>query len=405
MVVATAAVPRQVIVHKGPSVKGTLLNGIVGTVEGGPGTRQASASRRGPSPTTATLGHTAPLRLNASAIPLGRQRHREGEQSVTVPHQPGSSGRATADDATSNTAQERFGRFWRDWEEQLGTDSPAPEFVPGQHGDCRLSARAVTAHDSVIADVRSDSLVGTNTSSPHKDEEQVVMHAVRQKSWRFARPRVGEYTVTAGHFMIQRSGPPTFEDARRTAATVLLLPASPLSHLIRDRLVVGPTSSAEMRLLLGQLRLVGQTAGDLAPAGELAARDALLELVKGVLRQQADGTEPHLGPALAQAAKDLADSHLADPDLSPAMLARELNVSVRTLHRAFTTAEESVSGYIRLRRLQQARAELLATENRPSVAELAARWQFADSSHFSRAFKSQYGHTPTEFANNPLGGS
>lgn len=317
---------------------------------------------------------------------------------MTVPDQAGSSGTVTADATTSNTVQERFGRFWRGWEEQLGTESPAPEFIPGRHDDFRISARAVTAHDSVIAEVRSDSLVGTNTSSPHNADEQVVIHAVRHNVWRFARPRVGERTVAAGHFMIQRSGPPTFEEARRTAAMVLLLPASPLSHLIRDRLIAGPTSSAEMRLLLGQLNLVGQTARDLTPAGALAARDALLELVKGVLRQQADGTEPHLGPALAQAARDLADSHLADPDLSPSMLARELNVSVRTLHRAFTTVEESVAGYIRLRRLEQARAELLTPAGRPSVAELAAHWQFADSSHFIRAFKIQYGHTPTEFA-------
>jgi hypothetical protein len=38
-----------------------------------------------------------------------------------------------------------------------------------------------------------------------------------------------------------------------------------------------------------------------------------------------------LPPALAQAAKDLADSRLADPEQSAVVLARELNVSVRTL--------------------------------------------------------------------------
>lgn len=317
---------------------------------------------------------------------------------MTVPDKARSSGTFTADATTSDTVQQRFGRFWRGWEEQLGTPSPAPEFVPRRDSDFRISARAVTAHDSVIADVRGDSLAGTNTSSPHKADEQVVLHAVRHNAWRFARLRVGEYTVAAGHFMIQRSGPPTFEEARQTTATVLLLPAFPLSHLIRDRLIAGSTASAEMRLLLGQLNLVRQTAHDLTPAGELAARDALVELVKGVLRQQADSTEPHLGPALTQAAKNLADNHLADPDLSPSMLARELNVSVRTLHRAFTTVEESVAGYIRLRRLEQARAELRSPAGRPSVAELAAHWQFADSSHFIRAFKRQYGHTPTEFA-------
>ncbi|MEU0936039.1 helix-turn-helix domain-containing protein [Embleya sp. NPDC005971] len=80
------------------------------------------------------------------------------------------------------------------------------------------------------------------------------------------------------------------------------------------------------------------------------------------------------------------------------MLARELGVSVRTLHRAFAAAEESAAGYIRHSRLEQARLELRTSTTRPSISELAAHWHFAGSSHFTRAFRSQYGQTPTEFA-------
>ena len=80
------------------------------------------------------------------------------------------------------------------------------------------------------------------------------------------------------------------------------------------------------------------------------------------------------------------------------MLARELNVSVRTLQRAFTTVGETVISYIRQRRLEEARLALTAPSGRVSVSELAAHWQFADSSHFIRTFKKQYGRTPTEYA-------
>jgi AraC-like DNA-binding protein len=52
-----------------------------------------------------------------------------------------------------------------------------------------------------------------------------------------------------------------------------------------------------------------------------------------------------------------------------------------------------MAAYVRRRRL-----ELAATSGRPDVAEVAARWHFADSSHFARAFKHQYGETPTQFA-------
>ncbi|WP_089512224.1 helix-turn-helix transcriptional regulator [Streptomyces sp. NBS 14/10] len=78
------------------------------------------------------------------------------------------------------------------------------------------------------------------------------------------------------------------------------------------------------------------------------------------------------------------------------MPARELNVSVRTLQRAFAAGGESVTAYIRERRLELARQALPAS--RLAVSEIAAHWQFADSSHFSRAFKRRYGLTPPEYA-------
>ncbi|MEU8718689.1 helix-turn-helix transcriptional regulator [Streptomyces sp. NPDC048663] len=80
------------------------------------------------------------------------------------------------------------------------------------------------------------------------------------------------------------------------------------------------------------------------------------------------------------------------------MLARELHVSVRTLHRAFAATGETTAAFIRKKRLEQARLTLTASIGRPTVTELAARWHFADSSHFIRAFKKQYGKSPTEYA-------
>ncbi|MFF7748239.1 helix-turn-helix domain-containing protein [Streptomyces sp. NPDC007971] len=314
----------------------------------------------------------------------------------------------------SGTPKHGFDVFRRGWEAQTGEAYPAPRFTPGRRGDFRISARAVKAHDSVIADVRSESMIGTNGgfgagadsagvggadrgASPPRDD-QVLMHVVRENAWRFSRRRDGELIVPAGNFMVQRTGPPTFEVARHTAASVLIVPASDLGPLIRDRLIAGPAASAEMRLLLAHVNLVHESVQDLTPAGVQAAHNALIELLKGVLRQRADGTEPQLAHALARSAQDLVDSRLADPDLSPQMLARELGVSVRTLHRAFAATEETVGGCIRRRRLERARRELLAATGRPSISDLAAHWQFADSSHFIRAFKRQYGRTPAEFA-------
>ena len=102
--------------------------------------------------------------------------------------------------------------------------------------------------------------------------------------------------------------------------------------------------------------------------------------------------------ALARSAMEIADARLTDPGLSPSSLARDLNVSVRTLHRSFAKTGEPVAAYIRRRRLERARAELAMPTSRPDITEIAARWCFADNSHFTRAFRKQYGETPSQFA-------
>ncbi|NED82884.1 helix-turn-helix domain-containing protein, partial [Streptomyces sp. SID11233] len=67
---------------------------------------------------------------------------------------------------------------------------------------------------------------------------------------------------------------------------------------------------------------------------------------------------------------------------------------VRTLYRAFARgAMSSVMGYVRERRLERARAELIST--RLTVAEIAARWHFADSSHFVKAYEKRFAEAPS----------
>ncbi|MEV0919134.1 helix-turn-helix domain-containing protein [Streptomyces sp. NPDC049967] len=75
-------------------------------------------------------------------------------------------------------------------------------------------------------------------------------------------------------------------------------------------------------------------------------------------------------------------------------MAAALNVSVRTLYRAFSQGAASpVMGYVRERRLERARAEPAST--RLTVSEIAARRHFADSSHFVKAYKKRFAQTPT----------
>ena len=293
-----------------------------------------------------------------------------------------------------------FDAFRDGWETEIGDGFPLPTFSPATTRDFRVRSRATKVGDVAVTDLHGASAI--RTEGPLNGvEDQVRMYVVRSGSWSLGAPLArDEQTVPAGQFLIRHIGRPLhFETVPDTRAKVLVLPAATLRPLLGERQSVGgPADSAEVRLLVAHSNMIYETAADLGPAGVQAAHSTLIELAKAVARRRVDDTEPQLASALAQAAKDLAENHLTDPELSGAMLARELNVSVRSLQRAFAAAGESVTAYIRQRRLEEARLALATPSGRLSVSELAAHWQFADSSHFIRAFKKYYGRTPTDYA-------
>ncbi|MFS8201684.1 helix-turn-helix transcriptional regulator [Streptomyces sp. CWNU-52B] len=104
--------------------------------------------------------------------------------------------------------------------------------------------------------------------------------------------------------------------------------------------------------------------------------------------------------AMARAAMSVIESRLDRNDLSPAMVAQVLGVPLRTLHRSFAAADDSIMAFARRRRLQEAHDELVRSGNPAAVSEVAARWHFSDASHFIRHFKSCYGVTPAAYLRN-----
>ncbi|MDX2642249.1 helix-turn-helix domain-containing protein [Streptomyces sp. PA03-1a] len=183
-----------------------------------------------------------------------------------------------------------------------------------------------------------------------------------------------------------------------TRARVLLLPSETLTGTGLDQLptlTVISQKAPEARLLLGQLHLIRRMRGELSPAGVHAAQQSVVQLLAGALMARGVSADPAFRPSLRTAARNCVEARLLDPHLSPAEVARTLSVSVRTLHRAFAEVDESLMAYVRRRRLERAREELVALGGRYTVSAVAARWHFADVSHFSRAFKRQFGETPS----------
>ncbi|BCL25532.1 transcriptional regulator [Streptomyces aurantiacus] len=302
------------------------------------------------------------------------------------------------DTTAPGAAPRGFDTFRRGWEAQIGKDLPLVTYSPATIADFRVKLRVTRLRDVVIGDLHAMSAIRT-ADHPGGDQDLVEVHILRRGAWTVGGlPDRGEHTVSTGQFLLRHFGRQVpFERHAQTRELLLFLPSAMLRPVLGNRTITGPGNSAEMRLLRAHTEMIQRTVTGLGPAGVHAAHRVLIELTKAVAGGGFDDVEPRLAPALVQAAKDLADSGLADAELSPTALARQLNVSVRTLQRAFAKVGESVTAYVRHRRLEEARLALTAPRGRVSVSELAAHWQFADSSHFIRAFKKRYGQTPTEY--------
>ncbi|WP_288813742.1 helix-turn-helix transcriptional regulator, partial [uncultured Gordonia sp.] len=87
--------------------------------------------------------------------------------------------------------------------------------------------------------------------------------------------------------------------------------------------------------------------------------------------------------------------HLHDPDHTIALVAAELGMSVRYVHKLFSTTGTTPRAWLYARRLEKARALLARSEL--GVADICAQVGFRDPSHFSRAFSRAFGVSPSRY--------
>ena len=167
-----------------------------------------------------------------------------------------------------------------------------------------------------------------------------------------------------------------------------LLRDGPLHALVPflhgDRHVRLPASLAPLRRLADALA----EDDDLAP---LQVHAAALDLLCAAARATPLEAAARRGAVLDRVVECL-ESDLAAP---PAMdaLARVAGLHPHHLMRAFRQQRgETIGGYVRRRRLEIADAELRRPEL--ALAEIALRAGFCDQSHFTRAFRRQFGVTP-----------
>lgn len=87
---------------------------------------------------------------------------------------------------------------------------------------------------------------------------------------------------------------------------------------------------------------------------------------------------------------------LAEPNLTPALIAAECGLSVRYLHRLFSAAGTTMGRWTIEQRLAEADGALRDPRRRSSLAMVAQSHGFSDQSQFCRHYKKRFGRTPGE---------
>jgi AraC-like DNA-binding protein len=202
--------------------------------------------------------------------------------------------------------------------------------------------------------------------------------------------------------IVDTTRPYAFRAPEAIRQIVLHCPRHQLERRLRSMRAVTAASiagdSPTGALLAGTLATLARERHRFAPAEAEAVGRHALDLLATAL----DAT-PEAGAAvfsrgsaalLTRLNAYLRDN-LADPALVPARIAAAHGISVRHVHRLFHESGDTVAAAIRRGRLDRCRADLEDARQRArSITEIALRWGFNDSAHFSRVFRAQFGVSP-----------
>ena len=165
-----------------------------------------------------------------------------------------------------------------------------------------------------------------------------------------------------------------------------------------------PATSKYTRLALASFNALAQRPPDAVDADLAVSHLAQLALLaRGSATPGMPESRAALHTGYRHAAHELIMRNLHRPDLTPAMVAAWLGVSIRQLHLVFEPTGKSVARTMTALRLTEARRRLAAMPDQ-QVADIALACGFDSIATFYRVFRSTFGMTPTECRLADLGG-
>lgn len=171
------------------------------------------------------------------------------------------------------------------------------------------------------------------------------------------------------------------------------------AHLFSSSSGLGAMIIPFLRTISQDIEKVGGVTG---PRLVRTAIDLITTIYANELDLAADPRDSH--QLLMQQIRRYIEANLGSIELGPTEIAATHFISTRHLHSLFRQRGTTVSTWIRERRLENCRRDLIDPLNaQSSVGRIASRWGFVDAAHFSRVFKAAFGMAPSELRARNIG--
>lgn len=194
----------------------------------------------------------------------------------------------------------------------------------------------------------------------------------------------------------------TFNVPRRLDKLTLMFPERALTALFPNACdYVGKVVSRGQGLssiLSDYLDAIEREMWEMSPDDLTAAMKPTMDLLATVLTMESKLAPRSIKSITLSRIKQYIIDNLDDETLNPQGIAAAIGITPRYLHLLFKDVGCTVSQWVKERRLERCKDDIISSlVNGRSITEIAYSRGFNHLSHFSRAFKQQFGLAPRDF--------
>lgn len=286
------------------------------------------------------------------------------------------------------------------------THASAPCHVLHEDGDVHARMELWELGDAAVFTHRSSGIRLLRTAKlARQDAMPVIALSVQQRADGRIEQRGRQRVVPPGELLVvDLSAPYDFSWSGHGAAGCLQVPFDRLGLPVDVVRRAAPEVAASplYPMVTGHIAQLARdpaaVAGDASAAAVATASIELARALLGSASRSGRHSRQVLAETLLTRIRAYTRLHLADPDLTPAVIAAAHNISVRQLYKVCAEAEFSLEQWVITERLHRVRQELARPDRRHlPIAGIARGWGFRDVTHFSRRFKARYGMTPRQW--------